>query len=395
MSERAELPSVFSVSSEADAGDRDWYRGQLHLHTNVHDKSEMVEWYKEHGYDFVAVTDINYATPVAGLKSVYDEPDRFLIIPGIETSTRYNNTILDVMGYGGQPEQIQFDTVVSPIGNELEASAATDLNDERAVTVPSEPAEQTYSLQANRIAEAGGIPAIAHPNLTWAAGVEELLGVDSETLRHFEMITAEPGMNDSGGGGRPSTTEMWDQVLSNGRVLYAIAADDSHHIDRIGPEMRPVDGEIHTYPPALPGRTSVYVRATELSVEAIMDGVRRGDFYSVKHDLTLPIEFTDVHVDESEFRLTLPRDSKDIGWSSKQHNPTRYRTTFIGTQADGKDQNKDPAQAATVLKQDDSYTPSYSFTGTEQYVRARVEGSDGAVAWTQPVFCDGQLTEDR
>jgi hypothetical protein len=395
MSADAGLSRVFSISPEEEDDDRDWYRGQLHVHTNVHDKSEMVQWYREHGYEFVVVTDINYATPVEGLKSVYDEPGRFLVVPGIETSTRYENKIHDVMGYGGTPTEVSFDSVVSPVDGDFLESAESGAGDpgrgdDRAVTVPSEPAAQTYSLQARRIAEAGGIPAIAHPNLTWAAGAEELCSVDPDVLRHFEMITTEPGMNDAGGGGRPSTTELWDQVLSSGRVMYAVASDDSHHLDRIGPDTRPVDGDIKTYPPALPGRTSVFVYARELSVEAIVDAVRRGDFYSVKHELTLPIAFEDVTVTDAEFRLRLPEVSKDIGWSSKQHNPTRYRTTFIGSDADESPEH-DGSAGAVVLKRDDSDAPSYSFSGTEQYVRARVEGSDGAVAWTQPVFLDGRL----
>ncbi|MFT4946147.1 MAG: hypothetical protein ACI8TL_000379 [Natronomonas sp.] len=383
---------VFSASSAESADDREWYRGQLHVHTNVHDKSEMVQWYREHGYEFVVVTDINYATPVEGLKSVYDEDERFLVVPGINTSTRHENTILDVMGYGGSPAEIQFDSVVSPVDDAFLESTGEQPGDDRAVSVPSEPANQTYSLQSEWIAEADGIPAIAHPNLTWAAGVDELLSVDPELLWHFEMITTEPGMNDAGGGGYPSTTEMWDRVLATGRVLYAIASDDSHHIDRVGPETRPVNGDIKTYPPALPDRTSVFVYARDLSVESVIDAVERGDFYSVRHELTLPIAFEDVTVTEDEFELTLPRESKDIGWSSRQHNPTRYRTKFIGRETGDEEQEDDGSgDAATVLEIDESYTPSYSFTGTEQYVRARVEGSDGAVAWTQPVFCDGRL----
>jgi hypothetical protein len=38
------------------------------------------------------------------------------------------------------------------------------------------------------------------------------------------------------------------------------------------------------------------------------------------------------------------------------------------------------------LKVDESRSPSYRFKGNELYVRARVQDSDGGVAWTQPVF---------
>ncbi|MFQ5926359.1 MAG: hypothetical protein ACE5MH_02875 [Terriglobia bacterium] len=39
-----------------------------------------------------------------------------------------------------------------------------------------------------------------------------------------------------------------------------------------------------------------------------------------------------------------------------------------------------------MLKRDDSRNPSYQFQGDELYVRARIEASTGALAWTQPVF---------
>ncbi len=391
MSSETTHSRVFSPTAltKSDKSEFEWYRGQLHAHTNVHDKSDVVQWYKEHGYDFVAVTDLNYATPVEGLQSVYDEPEKFLVVQGIETSTYYEGTIHDVMGYGGTPRDVRFDSVVSE-GREgfLESETIQQPAESRAVTVPSEPATETYTLQADRLSEAGCLPAIAHPNLTWAAGAEEILSVDSDLLSHFEMVTTEPGMNDNGGGGHPSTMEIWDRVLSTGRKLYAIAADDSHHFERLGPEVRPVEGEMRTYAPSLPGRTSVFVRARELSAGAILDSVRRGDFYSVKHELTLPIVFEEIAVDENGIELKLPTDSKDIGWTSTIHNPTRYQTSFIGTEGEPNDEVE--TDVAEVLKTDSSNTPSYSFTGSELYVRARVEGSDGAVAWTQPVFLDGR-----
>lgn len=378
---------VFSPTAltESENDKFEWYRGQLHAHTNVHDKSDVVQWYKQHGYDFAAVTDLNYATPVGGLKSVYDEPEQFLVMQGIETSTYYEGAIHDVMGYGGTPQKVRFDSVVSTVRDDFfEPETTQQPAESRGVTVPSEPAKETYKLQTARLSEAGCLPAIAHPNLTWAAGAEEILSVDPGVLSHFEMITTEPGMNDKGGGDHPSTMEIWDKVLSTGRTLYAIAADDSHHFERFGPEKRPVEGEMKTYAPSLPGRTSVFVRAQELSSNSILDGLRRGDFYSVKHELTLPIVFEKITVNENKIELQLPTDSKDIGWTSSIHNPTRYRTSFIGIKGDANPEIRE--DESEVLKIDESNTPSYSFTGSELYVRARVDGSDGAVAWTQPVF---------
>jgi len=360
----AEVPSVFSTAdTDTAAEEYSWYRGQVHIHTNHADKTDAIKWYKQHGYNFAIITDLNYATPVSGLKSVYDKPEEFIVIPGIETNTTHEGTIHDMMGYGGVPKTVQS-------------------SDSRGVTIPSEPSPETYERQAKLIAEAGGIPSLAHPNFTWAATAEDVLAIDSDVLKHFEMITTEPGMNDAGGGGHPSTTTMWDTVLATGRTLYAVAADDSHHFDRFGTETRPVDGELDTQAPSLPGRTSIFVRARELSAEAITDAVARGDFYSVKHELTLPIEFQDITVTDDGIQIELPTGSKDIGWTTDTHNPTRYRTSFIGVD----ESVADDGSEAEVLKRDDSASPSYQFTGSERYVRARVEGSDGAIAWTQPVF---------
>jgi len=360
--------SVFAAVETENSEDAQWYRGQLHIHTNEHDKTDIVKWYKNNGYNFAVLTDLNYATPVDGLKSVYDKPGEFITVPGIETSTYYDGTIHDVMGYGGTPRKVQSEET-------------------RSVDVDSEPAVETYSKQVKMLSEAGCIPAVAHPNLTWAADADEILSLDANLLRHFEMITTEPGMNDAGGGGAPSTTEIWDKILSTGRSIYAIASDDSHHFDRIGPETNHVHGDAQSYAPSLPGRTSVFVRATELSVAAITQALRDGDFYSVKHPLTLPIEFEELQVTSTEISIKLPEISKDIGWSSDAHNAVRYQTEFVGVKGEAVTEGN-AADHSEVLKTDSSYQPEYEFDGDELYVRACIRDSDGATAWTQPTFLD-------
>jgi len=228
------------------------------------------------------------------------------------------------------------------------------------------------------IRSVGGIPAIAHPNLNWSVTVDDIVKTDAAIIRHLEIFTAEPGMNDLGGGGRPSTEEMWDQVLSTGRLLYGLVADDAHHFYDFAPQSFYHEAAPATVYPALPGRTSVFVYAKELSAKKILAAIDRGEFYAVKHHLTHPIEFKVYKADKNGIHITLPNIDKDVGWSLPGHNNTKYRTFFIGK--DGK-----------VLKRDESANPSYQFKGDELYVRARVECSDGAVAWTQPVFVNKQI----
>jgi hypothetical protein len=63
----------------------------------------------------------------------------------------------------------------------------------------------------------------------------------------------------------------------------------------------------------------------------------------------------------------------DIEPSPATGSPSRFRVVFIGR--DGR-----------VLATSNDNPARYVFSGTEGYVRARVEDSNGLRAWTQPAF---------
>jgi hypothetical protein len=326
------LPSLLGLLPPAVAtAEPHWYRGNVHTHTNWAAPDVVVRWYREHGYQFVVLTDLNYWTPVAGLKALFDAPGRFLVMPGIELSVGPGSRIVDVNGLG-------VTRFVPAAGGD---------------TVPV-----ILDGAALGIREAGGVPVVAHPNLTWAITAADLLATDaSGGPLLFEVWNSEPGMNNLGGGGRPSTEEIWDAVLSAGRIAYGVAADDSHHFH----------GEFGR-DRANPGRAWIMVRTASLTSEALLAALAGGDFYS-----TTGVELQDYQTDATGIRLALSDASRDLGWSKPGSNPTLYRTFFVG-------------EGGRVLELDTSLAPSYRFRGDEAYVRARVESSDGGVAWTQPVF---------
>lgn len=306
-----------------------WYRGNTHTHTINSDGDSspdtVVRWYKEHGYHFVVITDHTYRdrgvlTPVEGLNAVFALPGRFLVLSGVEVTDSFAGQPVHMNGLGVRE-------AVLPLGG---ASIA-----------------EILSRNAQAIRAAGGIAQVNHPNYYWTLTAEHLAGAGS--AQHFELWNGHPGVHNRGGGGKPSTEEMWDAVLSTGRVLYGMATDDSHHFK---PECAPQV--------VCPGRAWIVVRATQLTREALLEAMARGDFYA-----STGVELKSYEADAGGIRIELPEGDR--------RNSTRYRTYFIG---------KDGA----VLKQDDSLAPSYTFTGSELYVRARVEASTGAVAWTQPVF---------
>ncbi len=323
-----------------------WYKGAVHAHANwgvpqlpTTSPDVVVRWYREHNFNFVAVTDLNYYTPPEGLKAIFDAPGRFLVVPGTELSKdpiQPGNKIVDTIGIG----------IAGPAELPAGESVAAVLDSE-----------------AKSIRRAGGLPIAAHPNLTYALTPADLLASDQTPgPRFFEVWNPEPGMNNLGGGGKPSTEQIWDAVLSTGRVLYATAVDDCHHFYEF------ISSRAAGSALANPGRAWIMVRAGELSVRAILGAMNRGDFYA-----TTGVILEAYEVSPAGIRIGLSDRTHDLGWSLPGANPELYRTEFFG---------KDGQR----LKVDESLTPAYEFTGAELYVRARITDSDGQAAWTQPVF---------
>jgi hypothetical protein len=124
--------------------------------------------------------------------------------------------------------------------------------------------------------------------------------------------------------------------------------DDAHDFKRFGKEY------------SNPGHGWVEVRADALSTDAILSALERGDFYA-----STGVKLREVASAGTEYRVEV----QNAEWE-------KVTTYFIG-------------EGGKVLGR--SYAPVavYRYTGSERYVRARVESSGGAKAWTQPVFTPG------
>jgi hypothetical protein len=113
-------------------------------------------------------------------------------------------------------------------------------------------------------------PHVNHPNFGWAVKVEDLIALRGE--KFFEVYNGHPLVHNEGDELRPSTERMWDillaERLSDGEaVMYGIAVDDAHNY-------RALDSQHPN-----PFRGWVRVRARELSAEALVEAMERGDFY--------------------------------------------------------------------------------------------------------------------
>lgn len=299
-----------------------WFKGNTHTHTTNSDgdsaPTDVVRWYKDHGYDFLVITDHEHITAVDGLNAEFGKDGTFLLIPGQEVTDRYENKPYHVNAIG-------LSRIVMP---------------QRGIGV-------VVNLQKNidAIRDAGGIPQINHPNYGWAITASDLLQVQRASL--FEIHSGHPRVNMLGGGGIPGVEELWDTVLTAGRVYYGVAVDDSHHLKR-------GFGDASA---ALPGQGWIVVRASELSAVAIRAAIERGDFYA-----SSGVELSDHSVDSKALTITI-----------KEKTGSKYRTLFIG-------------EGGKLLAESGTNPAVYRFSGKERYVRAKIIESNGRYAWTQPVF---------
>jgi len=203
---------------------------------------------------------------------------------------------------------------------------------------------ETIQQNVDAIRKVNGIPHINHPNFGWAMTADELSQVRNNRL--FEVYNGHPLVHNVGGGGVPGLEEAWDIILSRGIVLYGIAVDDAHTFKQ--PGNRSVAG---------PGRGWISVRAPRLDARTLLEAVERGDFYA-----STGVELVDVKATPTSLTV----ETRVVGGR-------KHRIQFIGK--DGR-----------ILSDVQQSTATYTFTGTEGYVRAKVIDSGGDIAWVQPVF---------
>ncbi len=113
------------------------------------------------------------------------------------------------------------------------------------------------------------------------------------------------------------------------------------------------------------------VRSEKLSRSAILTALKAGDFYA-----STGVEFLELEAGGGRLSLRI-RQRAEASEKWGLLNEFKYRTTFVGK--DGR-----------ILKIDESMTPSYELQPGDLYVRARVDSSEGASAWTQALFAPGK-----
>lgn len=239
--------------------DAAWLKGNLHTHTLESDgdsaPADVVRWYAEHGYDFLAITDHDKVTRV-------DDAMGMVLILGEEVTDRLPKKPLHVNAIGIE-EAVEPQHGATPV--------------------------EVLQRNIDAVRKAGALALINHPNFGWAFGADELLQL--ERANFLEIASGHPFVNAQG---PPSVESMWDRMLTAGKRIYGVAVDDTHHLKRVW------DADV-----VLPGKAWVMVRAETRDAKAILAALAAGDFYASNgvelEELTITKKQIDVRVKEKNF----------------------------------------------------------------------------------------------
>jgi hypothetical protein len=280
-----------------------WYRANLHAHTTASDgdlsPDEAADFYRRSGYQVLSITDHSHVTEVQA-----EHPD-FILISGVELQ-------------GGRSRQ---DTSYHIVGLDVRSRGRMDV-----------PSSATAQDTVDMLREDGGEAILAHPY--WSGLMAEDVvglrgcfalevyntGCDLEILRGYSMV-------------------HWDDLLTLGQDYGAVAVDDGHA------------GAVDH------GLGWTMIRAEELSVEAIMDSLRRGLYYSS----TGP-EIVGLQIAGSKIAVTT--------------SPVRSIALVSGPHVGGR-RIAEPGR--TITEAEFMLPPA-------RYCRIEASDADGKTAWSNPII---------
>lgn len=398
------------TSAETLSGQPRWWKGNLHTHTfwsDGDDFPEMVaQQYKDHGYDFLGLSDHNRLSqgqrwmvvtdarrkifdqyvarfgkewvqtktndkgetlvrlrPLSEFRCFFEQPEQFLLIQSEEITERVHLNAINIID------------MIPPQGGDSQTEIMQ--NNVDAVHAQAEKTGQSMLVFIN------------HPNFVWALTAEDMIPVKG--ARFFEVYNAHGSVNNPGNDLRCSTERMWDIILTqrltepNGELMYGLGTDDAHRYHTFAPKQ------------ANPNRSWIMVRAGHLTPESIIQAMNAGDFYC-----STGVTLNDVTFENNT--LTVKIDPND---------DVTYTTQFIGTRrgydptshpvtdADGKTiqtTRRYSQDIGTVLAEVEGTTAGYTLKGDEIYVRAKIVSSKIDVnsdvpgshesAWVQPVVAE-------
>lgn len=325
-----------------------WFRGNTHTHTIKSDGDSapevVVKWYHDRNYNFLIITDHNKFIDPKQITMPADARKDFLLIPGEEIT-----------------------------GSKTIHTTAMNINKVASWKYNHQDKSQIIQLHVDEAIKAGGTAILNHPNFRYAVSVKDILPV--RKLYMFELFNGHPSVHNNGDHKHVSTEEMWDQMLTKGMKIFAVAADDAHNYKVISPKK------------ANPGRGWVMVQAPKLDADIITKAMNQGNFYSStgvflktcnRGDNTYQIE-----VDDKKTRNELTFFPETLG-KHVVEGTEGYQIEFIGPNGQ-------------VLKTINGRKGDFTINTEIPYIRAKATFTrkhpktgklEEYYAWGQPIFTD-------
>lgn len=294
----------------------DFQKGNLHTHSSVSDgdvpPADVFKWYRDHGYNFVALTDHN--TRVEPKVYAHLERPDFAILAGEEIT----------MSGAGRQVHVNALCIDKPI-----SGGAYDT------------ARHALDHAVSEIEKEGGVALINHPNFDLGLTGEDITGTRGAAL--LEVWSGHPYVWTLGTDGRPSHEAMWEQALSHGVDLAPAGVDDAHHF------LPHVTGK----KAARPGRAWIQVFGDSSNRAVICDRLRTGDLYASNG-----AEIRRLIVDDDTMRVWPDAPLAKVEFLGQDGIVLSTKQPTAGEEA------------------------SYTLSGDEAYVRARITAKDGKLAFT-------------
>jgi hypothetical protein len=218
-------------------------KGNVHTHTTWSDgdrpPQDVYLWYRERGYNFLAITDHNSLTDPTTFRPL-ERKKRFVMIPGEEITMRgagkqvHVNALCHRRTIGGK----HFDTQA-----------------------------QALRWAVREVKAQGGVALVNHPNWDWALVASDLPAAHGARL--LEIASGHPHVHQMGDETHLSHEVIWDQALTDGEDLAGVAVDDAHAYSSRAPDNA-----------ARPGRAWIQVFAPEATQAAICAALGEGRLYA-------------------------------------------------------------------------------------------------------------------
>lgn len=216
-----------------------YYAGDLHVHSKESTDArpsieENIALAKKRGLDFIEQSDHNTITQLEFYGPIQDQEPDFLLLPGIEYTT-----------YAGHANAIGATKWV-----------------EHKIGQPG----ATIEAAADAVHAQGALLSVNHPALDigdLCIGCAWKHTLDPKKLDGVEIGTL--GLTRGGALFSAQAIAFWDRLLDTGAHLAALGGSDDHQA-----------GKATGLLPAELGSPTTLVRADELSVAAILDGIKKG-----------------------------------------------------------------------------------------------------------------------